>query len=99
MQSYKGTIRMFPNWPDDKDAVFKTLRAAGGFLVSGSIKNGLVQEISIICENDNELQLYNPWGADAGVRVVSDGEESILTGYVISMKVEKGQHILISEIQ
>jgi hypothetical protein len=99
MQSYNGTIRMFPNWPDDKDAVFNTLRAAGGFLVSSSIKDGVVQETSIICENDNELQLYNPWEEDDGVRVVSDGDERILTGDVISMKVKKGQHILISEKQ
>jgi hypothetical protein len=95
MQSYNGTIRLFPNWTAEKDAAFKTLRAAGGFLVSSSIQDGVVEEISIICENDNELQLYNPWGADAGVRVLSDGTERILEGPVIWMKVEKGQHIFI----
>lgn len=97
MQSYNGIIRMFPNWPDDQDAAFKTLRAVGGFLVSGSMKDGVVQEISIICENDNELQMYNPWGADAGVMAVSDGAERIMEGHIIRMKVKKGQHILISK--
>ncbi len=37
IQSYNGIIRLFPNWPEDKDAAFKTLRAAGGFLISSSI--------------------------------------------------------------
>jgi hypothetical protein len=99
MQSYNGIIRMFPNWPDNKDAAFKTLRAAGGFLVSASIQDGVIQEISIICENDNEMQMYNPWGADARVRVVSDGAEAILEGDVITMKVRKGQRIIISTKQ
>ncbi len=38
MQSYNGTIRLFPNWPMDKDAEFQDLRAAGAFLVSASLK-------------------------------------------------------------
>lgn len=99
MQSYNGIIRMFPNWPDDKDAAFQTLRAGGGFLVSGSIHDGVIGEISIICENDSELQIYNPWGADAGVMVVSDGAEGVLEGHVVRMSVKKGQHILISKNQ
>ena len=98
MQSYNGIIRTFPNWPGDQDAAFKTLRAAGGFLVSSSIQDGVVQEIAIICENDKELQMYNPWGADARVMAVSEGAEGILEGHIIRMKVKKGQHILISKI-
>jgi len=97
MQSYNGIIRMFSNWPDNKDAVFKTLRAAGGFLVSSSIKDGITGEISITCENDGELQIYNPWGPDAGVKVVSEGAERYLEGHIINMQVKKGQQILISK--
>ena len=29
MQSYTGTIRLFPNWPADQDAAFHSLRAVG----------------------------------------------------------------------
>jgi len=97
MQSYSGIIRMFPNWPDNKDAAFKSLRAAGGFLVSGSIQDGVIGEMSIICENDSELQMYNPWGADAVVVAASDGKEWTLEGEVISMKVRKEQGINISK--
>lgn len=95
LQSYNGTIRLFPNWPDDKDAEFKTLRAAGGFLVSSSINKGIIRKIEIYSENDNELRFYNPWGADAKVKVVTDGEERILNGEIVQLKVKSGQKILI----
>ena len=38
MQSYDGTIRLFPNWPPEKDAEFHNLRAAGAFLVSATLE-------------------------------------------------------------
>ncbi|MCW3109182.1 MAG: hypothetical protein JWQ09_3688, partial [Segetibacter sp.] len=47
MQSYNGTIRLFPNWPKDKDASFHNLRGAGAFLVSATQKSGVVQEVKI----------------------------------------------------
>jgi len=95
MQSYNGIIRMFPNWSDDKDATFKTLRAAGGFLVSSSIKEGITQDISILSENDNELKIYNPWGPNANVKVLTEGEEKILKGDIIQMKATSGQQIIV----
>ncbi|MCX5771067.1 MAG: hypothetical protein NTZ09_12470, partial [Candidatus Hydrogenedentes bacterium] len=36
LQSYTGTLRLFPNWPADKAAEFSTLRAVGAFLVSSA---------------------------------------------------------------
>jgi hypothetical protein len=92
MQSYTGVIRLFPNWPVEKNAAFETMRAAGGFLVSSSIKNGIVEEIRIFCENDNELKLYNPWSENVNVQVVIDKAETGLTkGQIIQLKVKKGQ--------
>jgi alpha-L-fucosidase 2 len=29
LQSWSGTLRLFPNWPADRDAAFRTLRADG----------------------------------------------------------------------
>jgi hypothetical protein len=34
MQSQGGIIRLFPYWPEDKEAAFRDLRARGAFLVS-----------------------------------------------------------------
>jgi hypothetical protein len=99
MQSYNGIIRMFPNWPVDKDASFKTLRAAGGYLVSSSIQDGAIGEITMLCEHDGELRLYNPWGSEAGVKVTSGDQEQILEGPIVRMPVNKGQQLLISQQQ
>jgi hypothetical protein len=96
MQSYNGIIRMFPNWPTNMDAEFSTLRAVGGFLVSGSMKSGKIQEIEIYSENDNELKVYNPWGKDVAVKVFTDGsEKGKIDGEVLQLKVKKGQKIVL----
>jgi hypothetical protein len=95
IQSYDGIIRIFPNWPDEKNAEFKTLRAVGGFLVSSSIKEGIIREIEIFSENDNELKIYNPWGADTKVKVITNGNERIISGNIIKIKVRRGQNILV----
>jgi hypothetical protein len=95
LQSYNGTIRLFPNWPANQDAAFQTLRAAGGFLVSSSIQKGMIQQMEIVAENDNELRFYNPWGAEAKVKVATDGNERIMKGEIVGLKVRKGQRILI----
>ncbi|HBE41886.1 MAG TPA: hypothetical protein DDW27_11905, partial [Bacteroidales bacterium] len=50
MQSYNGTIRLFPNWPKDKDAEFHNLRSAGAFLVSASLREGRVDKVKIVSE-------------------------------------------------
>ncbi len=61
MQSYNGTIRLFPNWPPDRDAEFHDLRAAGAFLVSAVQKNGKVNEILIFSEAGATLKMILPW--------------------------------------
>ena len=61
MQSYNGTIRLFPNWPMEKDAEFNNLRAAGAFLVSASLKNGQVSKIEIISDAGTPLKMILPW--------------------------------------
>jgi hypothetical protein len=61
MQSYNGTIRLFPNWPLEKDAEFHNLRAVGAFLVSASLKNGKVEKIEIVSEAGSPLKIILPW--------------------------------------
>jgi len=61
MQSYDGTIRLFPNWPLEKDAEFHDLRAAGAFLVSAVLKDGKVGEVEILSEKGSPLNIILPW--------------------------------------
>jgi hypothetical protein len=61
MQSYNGTINLFPNWPKAKDAAFQTLREAGAFLVSSALKNGEVKSIEIQSEAGGLVKLNLQW--------------------------------------
>ncbi len=62
LQSYSGTIRLFPAIPASwKDVSFKTLRAEGAFLVSARRKGGLVQSVEINSEKGGLFRLENPF--------------------------------------
>ncbi len=69
LQSYQQNIHVFPNWPTDQDASFGDLLAVGDILVSSSISNGKVTEVSIMSEHGGECNLANPWGPDQAVKV------------------------------
>lgn len=60
LQSYDGTIRIFPAFPANKIGRFK-LHAEGGFIVSSEIKSGKVQWISITSLFGNSCRLLLPW--------------------------------------
>ncbi|MCW3079025.1 glycoside hydrolase N-terminal domain-containing protein [Segetibacter sp.] len=93
MQGYNGTIRLFPNWPKEKDATFNNLRAAGAFLVSASQKGEKVTEVKIISEKGNELKMLNPWGTD-GYVVTAAGKQEIGKAELV-IKTTPGQVILL----
>jgi len=61
MQSYNGTISLFPNWPLAKDAEFTDLRAAGAFLVSAKLQHGSVKRVNILSEKGSYLSVLLPW--------------------------------------
>ena len=66
LQSYSGTIRLFPAVPAAwQDASFETLRAEGAFLVSAERRGGVVQRVEIVSERGGACRLENPFG-DAG---------------------------------
>ena len=80
LQSYSGAIRLFPNWPREKDASFRTLRAVGAFLVSASLRNGVVERVEITSERGELLRLEMPWSRahlqrDGRAAVVVQGPE------------------------
>lgn len=63
LQSYTGILRLFPNWPAEMRAEFRTLRAVGAFLVSARWEDGKVQWVEIYSEAGSPLRLYDPWNA------------------------------------
>lgn len=85
LQSYRGPVRLFPNWPLDRAAAFRTLRANGAFLVSASCADGAVQHLEVLSEAGGPLRILVPWEMGArvstadGERQVGGGEQTIPT--------------------
>jgi len=94
MQSYDGTIRLFPNWPMDKDAEFHSLRAAGAFLVSAALMDGRVGEVEIVSEAGGTLRVLVPWERGGTIRtrkgVAPLGSSSV------EIETSKGEVIVLS---
>lgn len=61
LQSFQDAIRIFPNWNNDIDCSFTSLRAEGAFLVSSSIKSGKIGKTEIFCEVGGKLRIINPF--------------------------------------
>jgi hypothetical protein len=96
MQGYKGTIRLFPNWPAGKDAEFHKLRAAGAFLVSASLKNGKVEYIRIRSEAGGQLNIILPW--EKGAKVSSNEGTKKMTADTLIMNTVKGEELLLKPL-
>jgi hypothetical protein len=92
MQSYNGTIRMFPNWPMDKDAEFQNLRAAGAFLVSASLKNGQTNRIEIVSEAGGLLKIILPW--KSGGMIIRCADKKVLANNTMELQTVKGEKII-----
>jgi alpha-L-fucosidase 2 len=82
VQSYSGTVRIFPAVPASwKDISFKTLRAEGAFLISAERENGVMQRVEVTAEKGGLLRLENPFaeafeGAPGNAKV--DGKDLIV---------------------
>jgi hypothetical protein len=61
MQHEDGVLRIFPDWPKDKDATFKRLLAKGAFVISSEMKDGAIPYVDITSEKGGELTMANPW--------------------------------------
>jgi len=95
IQSYDGTIRLFPNWPMDKDAEFFNLRAAGAFLVSASLKNGMVNKLHVTSEIGGMLKIVLPW--KTGGTITRKGAKKPISSNVIDIQTVKGESILFKQ--
>ncbi|MHC4112782.1 MAG: glycosyl hydrolase family 95 catalytic domain-containing protein, partial [Planctomycetota bacterium] len=75
IQSYSGTLRLFPAIPKDwKDVTFKTLRAEGAFLVSAEKKGGKVVLVEITCEKGGICKLENPFDGKYEIKGIEPGK-------------------------
>jgi len=91
LQSYNGVLRLFPNWPRDQAAEFRTLRAVGAFLVSAACANGAVQWVEITSEVGGRLTLINPW--PDGAQVTTAQGTQVVAGESIQLMTTMGETI------
>lgn len=61
LQHEDGVLRVFPDWPRDRDASFVRLRAKGAFLVSSEQKAGMVRWVEVTSEKGGSLVIEIPW--------------------------------------
>lgn len=60
MQSHEGVIRVFPVWNRVWDAEYRSLRACGAFLVSASLRKGVLGKITIFSEKGRDCAVALP---------------------------------------
>jgi hypothetical protein len=98
MQSYEGTIRIFPNWNHQKDASFDKLRAYGAFLVSSNLYKGEIQKVRLFSEKGRSCTIENPWPGKS-VRLFRDGKKSeILSGEILTFPTVINEYIEIERL-
>jgi alpha-L-fucosidase 2 len=93
LQSFTGTIHLFPNTLGLNRARFRNLRAVNAFLVSASYDGKTVSEVSILSEKGAMARLLNPWpGSHVRVTRTKDKCEVGITweGKVIRFPTEPG---------
>ncbi len=91
LQSYNGVIRLFPNWPLDKQASFSTLRAVGAFLVSASCGGGRIEGVEILSETGSTRRILNPW--QTGMRIVRASGESSTRDETVVLGTAAGERL------
>ncbi|WP_331765924.1 discoidin domain-containing protein [Embleya sp. NBC_00896] len=72
VQSFQGTMVLFPVWPADRDASFHGLLQPGAFEVSAALLNKTVTYAEITSRVGGTLRLSNPWADTSRLTVTDD---------------------------
>ncbi|MBP5486467.1 MAG: hypothetical protein J6Y06_02375 [Bacteroidales bacterium] len=89
---HQDMVRLFPVWPLDADASFHQIRVEGAFLVSASLRGGIVGEVTVESERGRDLSMQNPWEGQEVEINGSDGTQTVCQGPVIRMKTVPGEY-------
>lgn len=76
LQSYEQVIRLFPVWPEDRDAKFESLRAVGAFLVSSELKGGEISYVKLVSEKGRLCRIEHPWMGEACTVIELEGDQT-----------------------
>ena len=91
--SHQDVLRVFRVWPKDLDAAFENLRAEGAFLVSSSLRGGIVEYVDITSERGRNCTIENPWPG----RLVSvkrgNGKTETASGARFTLDTQTGEKL------
>lgn len=92
MQSNKGIIRIFPAIPTGwKNVSFRTLRAEGAVLVSASMQEGEVKEVTITSDKGGLVKLMDPFENKKAVSL----KPLIIENDLISFYLKAGETVTL----
>jgi hypothetical protein len=100
LQSFSGTIRLFPNTKNLGAARFETLRAAGAFLVSAAWDgHSIASPVVLVSEKGAAARIAKPWD---NLRVVRARDSRVLPadirGDAIEFRTEAGERYLLERL-
>ena len=99
LQSQGGILRLFPAIPASwKEASFKDFRAEGAFLVTAAIRDGSLDSVRILPENDALLRILNPFSPKAFSVAGADLPDEARNGRILTMNARAGKEIVLRRI-
>ncbi len=102
LQSYDGTLRIFPNTSGLGPARFENLRAVGAFLVSAAWDGKNVSSVRILSERGAPVRLFNPWkSAIVSVTRLRDNAPCKVSrdGDMLLFDTTPGEHYMVESRQ
>jgi hypothetical protein len=100
LQSFTGTIRLFPNTQGLGQARFRDLRAVGAFLVGASYDGKAISEVTLFSEKGATAKLVNPWPkSQLKVTRVKDSQPVTVSvkGEIVQFPTQAGEHYRIEQ--
>lgn len=95
LQSHTGVLRIFPAIPVGwKDLSFDKLRAEGAFIVSAEMKDGKLNNATIVSEQGGTLKVANTFGSEYELKYKGSSIKPIDGIWVVNMK--KGENCTIN---
>jgi len=95
LQSYQGVLRIFPDWPKDRDARFGQLRAYGAFLVTSEMAGGEIKNVLIESERGKPCTIQNPWPGRRVALFRNGSRAEGMSGDILTFKTAIGERISI----
>jgi len=95
--SVGNVIRLF-NIPKGQNASFENIRTWGAFLVSASLRDGIISDVKIKSEQGRNCTIVNPW-SDAKVQLIRNGKKAeVKEGSRISFTTSVNETVVLRRL-